>query len=184
MVSDIICRHYRMMYFENIENNSENRCFNTAVLKSDSLKSQESVLLCANFQESLHVEFGKVSLKGSKTIHFSLKNPSINKSVVISTSHNSKSGLAVSIDNAVDNSVTILPLQSNNVSLTWSPMSDSTLREIIRFKMDDKGSLQVIAEGIAGSGKVCFSVFLVAFSKLTDVDRTSEETSKPRKRVH
>lgn len=147
------------MYFENAENMNENHCRNAVPSKSASLKGQENVLLCANFQERLHIDFGKVSLRESKTINFSLKNPSISKPVKISTSHSSKAGLTISIENAVDNTITIPPLDSCNASLLWTPVLDSTLREAILFKMDDRGSLQVVAEGVAGHGKVSHSPF-------------------------
>lgn len=142
------------MYFENAENINENHCSNAMIFKCGSAKGQENVLLCANFQESLHLDFGKVPLKGSKTICFTLKNPSISKPVQISTAHASKVGITVSIENAVNNAVSIQPLESCNALLSWTPIADCMLREIIRFKMDDRGSLQVIAEGLAGCGKV------------------------------
>lgn len=125
-------------------------------------KSEDKVLICAKFQQPLHLDFGSVRLKEARTLNFSLRNPSTLKSVSIAVDNSlSKSGLTVVIDGSTEDAVVISPLQSCNASIYWTPSSDSTLRESIRFKMDDKaGSLLVIVQGTAGKGEVCFSKVL------------------------
>ena len=113
------------------------------------------ILVCSKFQESLHIDFGRVAVKSTKQIQFTLRNPSKQKSVKVSVDRLSeKSGINVILDSIETKSVAIDPEGSKVGVIYWSPTNDSTIRSVVHLKMDDRAPLQIVVNGIAGSGIV------------------------------
>jgi hypothetical protein len=113
------------------------------------------VLVCSKFQESLHIEFGRVAVKTTKQIQFTLRNPSKQKSVKVSIDRlNEKSGINVILDSNENKSVVIDSEGSKVGVIYWSPTYDCTMRSVVHLKMDDRAPLQIVVNGIAGSGIV------------------------------
>ena len=124
-----------------------------------------STLTCAKFQDTLWIEFGKVSVKSSNFRNFQLKNPQ-NKTITVAIDKLSdKSGIAITLGCPSDNtsttacssSVSIKPFEQAQGTVYWSPTNDMGMRETVTFKMDDKTPLQMVVHGVAGTGKVCMS---------------------------
>jgi len=116
------------------------------------------VLVCSKFQESLHIDFGRVAVKSTKHIQFTLHNPSKQKSVKVSVDRLSeKSGITVILDSSDTKSAVIVDANGSKVgTIYWCPSNDCTMRSVIHLKMDDRAPLQIVVNGIAGSGMVCF----------------------------
>ena len=113
------------------------------------------VLVCSKFQESLHIDFGRIAVKTTKQIQFTLRNPSKQKSVKVSVDRLSeKSGINVVLDGNDSKSVIIDADSSKFGAIYWSPSNDCTIRLVVHLKLDDRAPLQIIVNGIAGSGIV------------------------------
>ena len=124
------------------------------LLNSESVPNSSNTLLCAKFQESLHIELGHIPVNGTERVPFYLKNPNSSKSVRVSVDkYDEKVGLSVFLGGE-NKHVEILPSETITGTIIWKPLQDAAMREIIVLKLDDKAPLQLIVYGTAGTGQV------------------------------
>lgn len=119
-------------------------------------KVEESVLICAKFQNALWLEFGNVKINTINKIDFKLVNPSTTKSVVIDLeySNDNKAGLSVTLGSVYSNSVEIPPNEGTFGTVQWNPTQNGPIREVVKLKMDKKAPLQLTVHGSVALDKV------------------------------
>lgn len=118
-------------------------------------KLNESVLICAKFQNALWLEFGNVQVKSNNSLSFKLQNPNKIKSVLIELDgSNDKYGLSITLGDKQSSSIEIPPNEHAYGTVQWIPPHDVSMREVLKLKMDQKAPLQLTIHGIAGTGKV------------------------------
>jgi hypothetical protein len=119
------------------------------------IHTNNDVLVCAKFQENLVLTFGNVLVKSTNVLQFKLSNPDTSKTITIAVESNSnKSEIIVSLGNNSETDIVIPPSSVFVGSAYWTPSCDCTLREVVRLRLDGKAPLQIVFQGVAGSGKV------------------------------
>jgi len=127
---------------------------------TDKLNDNENIptLLCAPFQVTLWMEFGNVPVGTKCKKIFRLNNES-KKDVTISIekweqTSAAKAGFNISLSDDSPHFVGIKPGHFVIGSITWLPQTDQTVSELVLLKLNEKLSLQINVQGIAGTGNV------------------------------
>jgi hypothetical protein len=120
---------------------------------STRLTEELKVLVCAQFQSSLYLNFGNVSVNKTHSVSFSLQNPDKIKAAFVSLERCSPD-LVFQFDGEKQSSVTIQPMTKVDAIVFWTPLNEKTMRESVTLKLDNKAPLQITLQGVSSSDKV------------------------------
>lgn len=114
-----------------------------------------ATLICARFQESLHIDFKSRPIGSCTRKLLTLSNPS-KKSILLTVSNSKlgKYGIFLDFNGLFVTEVNIPSESQVQGYVVWQPSNDFTMRETIVLRIDDKVPLNLIVSGIAGTGKV------------------------------
>jgi hypothetical protein len=126
-------------------------------LSTSKLSEDLKVLVCAQFQSSLYLNFGDVSANKTHSISFSLQNPDKSKAVVVSLER-CGSDFVFQFGGENQSTITIQPMSKVDALVFWTPLNEKTMRESVTLKLDNKAPLQITLQGVSCSEKVycCF----------------------------